>query len=142
MLPGSVSGLFLIYKSIIIDFIFFKYYIVYMKYSEKLLLPPERSNEVRALGQQIGRLRKGRRLRQADAALRAGLSRPVAIRIEAGDPGRTIGQLLRYLEAVAPGVSLLGLLQANDPSLAALAEREATRRVRPPSAAEVRELDF
>jgi len=37
--------------------------------------------------------------------------------IEAGDPGRTLGQVLRYLGAIAPGMSLLQLLSADDPSV-------------------------
>jgi hypothetical protein len=39
-------------------------------------------------------------------------------------------------------VTLLSLLQENDPSLRALAAREATRRVRPMSRSELEDLDF
>lgn len=49
--------------------------------------------------------------------------------LEKGDLGRTQAQILRYLEAIAPGVSLLSLLKEEDPSLQALAAREATQRV-------------
>lgn len=113
-----------------------------MKYREAPALSPELIAEARTVGERISRLRKARRLRQADAALRAGISRPVAVRIEAGDPGRTLGQVLRYLRAIVPGATLLDLLTERDPSLAALAAREATQRVRKLSPAELETLDF
>ena len=83
-----------------------------------------------------------RRIRQIDAAARAGLARSTAALIEKGDPGRTLAQILRYLEAVAPNLSLLDLLQESDPSLKALIQAEATRRVRLLSSSELKELDF
>jgi transcriptional regulator with XRE-family HTH domain len=113
-----------------------------MKYADAELLSGPARAEATAIGQRIGRLRRARGLRQADAALRAGLSRPVAGRIEAGDPGRTLGQLLRYLDAIAPGTTLLELLSERDPSLALLAAREATQRVRVLSPSEREALDF
>lgn len=113
-----------------------------MKYSELPTLPEQRNAEAAAIGTRLARLRTARRLRQVDAAARAGISRSTAALIEKGDPGRTLGQLLRYLEAIAPGLPLLGLLQESDPALAALAAGEATRRVRRLSAAEFERLDF
>ncbi|MDQ8034743.1 MAG: XRE family transcriptional regulator, partial [Bordetella sp.] len=59
-----------------------------------------------------------------------------------GDLGRTQAQILRYLEAIAPGVSLLSLLKEEDPSLQALSAREATQRVRQLGSAELQRLDF
>ena len=50
--------------------------------------------------------------------------------------------MLRYLDAIAPGSTLLDLLSESDPALAALAARERTQRVRDLSATEVDELDF
>ncbi|GAA4345699.1 hypothetical protein GCM10023165_29930 [Variovorax defluvii] len=50
--------------------------------------------------------------------------------------------MLRYLHAIAPGRSLLELIQENDPSLEALSAREETKRVRPLSDAELKKLDF
>ena len=70
-------------------------------------------------------------MRQADAAVRAGMARSTAVLIEKGDVGRTQGQILRYLDAIAPGLTLLSLLQESDPSLALLRARELTQRVRP-----------
>lgn len=113
-----------------------------MKHNETLLLSSDRAQDAKILGIQIARLRQSRRLRQADVAVRAGVSRSTAGLIEAGDPRRTLGQVLRYLEAIAPGVSLLDLLQESDPALVALSKAEATKRVRKVSEAELRKLDF
>ncbi|QUN32820.1 helix-turn-helix transcriptional regulator (plasmid) [Cupriavidus sp. KK10] len=45
----------------------------------------------------LARLRQARHIKQADAAVRAGLSRNTAYRIEKGDPGLAFGQMLEYL---------------------------------------------
>jgi transcriptional regulator with XRE-family HTH domain len=113
-----------------------------MKYKESAVLAPELTAQAVLLGGRIARLRQARRMRQSDAALRAGISRPVAGQIEAGDPGRSVGQLLRYLAAIAPGVTLQELLAATDPSLRALELNEQTRRVRRLSEVELKKLDF
>lgn len=113
-----------------------------MKYKEEILLAPHRLAETAELGAKLARLRRARKMRQADAAARAGLARSTAVLIEKGDPGRTLSQLLRYLEAIAPGLSLPALLQESDPSLKALAQADATQRVRPLSQAELNKLDF
>ena len=94
------------------------------------------------LGLQLARLRVARKVKQTDAALRAGLSRNTVYRLEKGDPGLALGQVLRYLEAIAPGSTLLELLSEKDPALVSLAARERTKRVRDMSAAELVELDF
>jgi hypothetical protein len=83
-----------------------------------------------------------RQVKQADAALRAGLSRNTAYRLEKGEPGIALGQVLRYLQAISPGSTLLDLLSEKDPALLALSAREKTQRVRDLSAAEREELDF
>ena len=75
-------------------------------------------------------------------AARAGLARSTVVLIEKGDPGRTLGQIFRYLAAISPGLSLAALLLESDPSLVALARAEATQRVRPMSASELHALDF
>ncbi len=113
-----------------------------MKTYEIPLLSPTRLEQSRDLGRKLARLRIARHLRQSDAAVRAGLSRSTAALIEKGDPGRTLAQILRYLEAIAPGVSLLALVQESDPSLEALAARERVQRVRPLGAAELERLNF
>ncbi len=113
-----------------------------MKYKEALLLTPQHLAETQGLGTKLARLRRARKVRQADAAVRAGLARSTAVLIEKGDPSRTLGQIFRYLEAIAPGLSLPALLQESDPSLTTLAQAEATQRVRPMSATELQALDF
>ena len=128
--------------SAITVFIQFETVLTAIKRNEQPLLTPERLDEARQLGNKLARLRRARRIRQADAATRAGLSRATAVLLEKGDLSRTQAQILRYLEAIAPGVSLLSLLKEDDPSLQALAAREATQRVRTLSQAELERLDF
>jgi DNA-binding XRE family transcriptional regulator len=113
-----------------------------MKYKEQPLLTPLHLIEAEGLGMKLARLRRARKVRQVDAAARAGLARSTAVLIEKGDPSRTLGQLLRYLEAIAPGLTFAALLQESDPSLTALAQAEATQRVRAMSVAELQALDF
>lgn len=113
-----------------------------MKRDETQMMAPEQLAQARLVGERIARLRRARDVRQVEAAVRAGVSRPTATRIEAGDPGRTLAQVLRYLGAIAPGTSLLQLLQGEDPSLTALAEREKRQRVRALSEQERQKLDF
>lgn len=113
-----------------------------MKVQQSALLSLGQLDECARLGQLLARLRTARKVKQADAALRAGLSRNTAYRLEKGDPGLALGQVLRYLEAVSPGSTLLDLLSEADPALVALDAREKTRRVRDLTAAERDELDF
>ena len=116
--------------------------IVDMKRPELAVIPPRLLAESKDLGARIARLRKARKMLQSDTALRVGVSRQTAVRIEAGDPGRTLGQLLRYLHAIAPGVTLLQLMRESDPSLIALSEAEMTKRVRRLSDKQLKALDF
>jgi transcriptional regulator with XRE-family HTH domain len=113
-----------------------------MKSSAAAALPPVRATEAVQLGHAISRLRMSRHIKQATAAVRAGLSRNTAYRLERGDPGIAIGHVLRYLEAIAPGKSLMDLLRENDPALLALQKKERRQRVREMTAAELKELDF
>jgi transcriptional regulator with XRE-family HTH domain len=113
-----------------------------MKVQQSAVLSPHLAQQLVHLGQLLARLRHARNVKQADAALRAGLSRNTAYRMEKGDPGLAIGQVLRYLEAIAPGTTLTGLLLESDPALASLQARESTKRVRDLSAAELNDLNF
>lgn len=113
-----------------------------MKVRQSAVLSTHLEQEVVRLGQLLARLRHARHVKQVDAALRAGLSRNTAYRIEKGDPGLAIGQVLRYLEAIAPGTTLADLLLESDPALASLRARESTKRVRDLSAAELNDLNF
>jgi len=113
-----------------------------MKINQSRALPANLLEESQHIGGQFARLRIARHLTQAEAALRAGLSRNTAYRLEKGDPGLAIGQMLRYLDAISPGKTLLGLLQEDDPALTSLSARERTQRVRSMSSTELIKLDF
>jgi len=113
-----------------------------MRYDEAAALPQPLHLQAQQLGERLARLRKARRLRQSDAATRAGMSRVTAGRLERGDPRQSISQLLRYLDAIAPGTDLLNLLQGTDPSLVALQSAEQTRRVRVMTPRQMEDLDF
>lgn len=113
-----------------------------MKIQQSAVLSTHLTQEAVHLGHLLARLRMARKVKQADAALRAGLSRNTAYRLEKGDPGLAIGQVLRYLEAIAPGTTLAGLLTQADPALTALQTQELTKRVRDLSTAELDELNF
>ena len=113
-----------------------------MKVSQSAVLSSSLLLQAQQIGGALARLRKARGVKQADAALRAGISRNTAYRLERGDPGLAMGQVLRYLDAIAPGSSLLQLLLESDPSLGALEQREQTQRVRGLSAADLDGLNF
>lgn len=113
-----------------------------MKVTQSAMLSPRQREECARLGARVARLRIARKVRQTDAALRAGLSRNTVYRLEKGDPGLALGQVLRYLEAIAPGSTLLDLLAETDPALLTLEAREKTQRVRNMTAAELDELRF
>lgn len=113
-----------------------------MKVTQSALLSSSQTAEAKKLGAALARLRIARGIKQDQAALRAGLSRNTAYRMEKGDPGIAMGQILRYLDAVVPGKTLLELLSATDPALAALSAKEQRRRVRDLSGRELDELDF
>lgn len=88
--------------------------------------------ELKDIGEFLAHKRKVRHLLQADAAVRANISRETASRIENGDAAVSIGQVLRYLDVIAPGVSL-GRLQETDDSVLAPAtkRRQRARRLSP-----------
>ena len=113
-----------------------------MRISQSNVVSTELAAQSQAIGARLARLRIARHISQTDAALRAGLSRNTAYRLEKGDPGVAMGQVLRYIDAIAPGKSLQSVLNEDDPALAALAVRERKQRVRSMSAAELDKLDF
>lgn len=113
-----------------------------MKIKQTAVLSAPLLQESSLLGRRLARLRLARKIKQTDAALRAGLSRNTAYRLERGDPGLAIGQVLRYLDAISPGSTLLDLLSESDPALVSLKAREQSKRVRDLSSAELEELDF
>jgi transcriptional regulator with XRE-family HTH domain len=113
-----------------------------MRTSQSNVLSAELAAQAEKIGACLARLRVARHIPQAEAALRAGLSRNTAYRLEKGDPGVAIGQVLRYLDAIAPGTSLQSLLDEDDPALAAMSARERRQRVRELSDRELKDLDF
>ncbi|HVP32473.1 MAG TPA: helix-turn-helix domain-containing protein [Steroidobacteraceae bacterium] len=113
-----------------------------MKVTQSARLTTAQAAEARRLGAALARLRLARGIKQDQAALRAGVSRNTAYRLEKGDPGIAVGQILRYLEALVPGKTLLELLSETDPALAALSARERRRRARDLTKRELAEIDF
>jgi transcriptional regulator with XRE-family HTH domain len=113
-----------------------------MKVTQSALLNAGQTEEAKKLGSALARLRIARGVKQDQAALRAGVSRNTAYRLEKGDPGIAMGQILRYLEAIVPGKTLLELLAETDPAVSALGAKERRRRARDLSKHELDELDF
>jgi transcriptional regulator with XRE-family HTH domain len=113
-----------------------------MKVTQSSVLSSHQLEQCARLGLLLARLRIARKVKQTDAALRSGLSRNTVYRLEKGEPGLALGQVLRYLEAIAPGSTLLELLSEKDPALLSLGAREKTKRVRDMTSAELEELDF
>lgn len=113
-----------------------------MRITQSAVLSSAQAAEARKLGKLLARLRIARKIKQSEAALRAGLSRNTAYRIEQGDPGLAFGQILRYLDAIAAGKTLLELLAESDPALVALNRQEQKHRVRDLSSVALRQLDF
>src|SRR5207245_11240319 len=100
-----------------------------MKVTQSALLNSSQAAEAKKLGAALARLRIARGMKEDQAALRAGLSRNTAYRLEKGDPGIAMGQILRYLDAIVPGRALLGLLSEPDPALCAVGAQVRRRRV-------------
>lgn len=114
-----------------------------MKTNATLSLPTGLLTQSKDLGARLARLRAAMAMRQNDAALRAGISRSTASRLESGDPGVALGQLLRYLNALSPGLTLAQLLTREQPAELVLQLRERTKRVRLPTGNGDRaDLDF
>ena len=113
-----------------------------MKITQTAVLSPSLASETKRLGAALARLRIARGMKQDQVALRAGISRNTAYRLEKGDPGIALAQILRYLDAIVPGKTLLELLSESDPSLAALSAQEQRRRARDLSKHEMEEIDF
>lgn len=113
-----------------------------MRIDQQLTLSTKQLGQADEIAQCLVTLRLARRVRQSEAAVRAGLSRATAQRIEKGDPGVAIGVLLRYLDAIAPGLTLLQLLRGDDPAIIALDKRSKPQRVRELTKEEMKALDF
>ena len=101
-----------------------------MKKPQNLSMPPGLIQNLITMGERIARMRKARSLLQAEAALRANISRETASRIENGNAAIAIGQIVRYLDVIAPGVDLAHLYDTKDHALAILEKTEKRQRAR------------
>ena len=113
-----------------------------MKIKQSHTLSKLLADQLSELGTSLSRLRIARRIRQEDAAIRAGMSRSTAVLIEKGAPSIAIGQVIRYLEAIAPGKTLKQLLLEKDPAVMSLSASEKRQRARTLAESELKELDF
>ncbi len=113
-----------------------------MKKPQKAIFAGPLDADLAKLGERIKRLRLARRMVQQEAAVRAGIARSTASRIEGGDPSVAIGQVLRYMDAIAPGKSLEQLYRDDDPAEVLLRHDERRVRARSLTAARKKELDF
>ena len=113
-----------------------------MKKDQSQTLTPSLTRQLEYVGECLSRLRMDRRVRQQDAALRAGMSRSTAALIERGSPSVAVGQIIRYLDAIAPQMTLTSLLAQDDLTTQILAEKNFPQRARGKSAAELSAFDF
>lgn len=113
-----------------------------MKIAQNIATYPNLAHTLKELGEHIARLRKARRLLQAEVAVRANISRETASRIENGDASVAIGQIVRYLDVIAPGVHLGRVLDTPDAALAMLESSEKRQRARKLSPKALKQYDF
>jgi transcriptional regulator with XRE-family HTH domain len=113
-----------------------------MKKAQNIAMPPHLTQGLKGMGEHIARLRKARRLLQAEAAVRANISRETASRIENGDAAVAIGQIVRYLDVIAPGADLGRLYERKDAALVMLESSEKRQRARKLSSKALKQYDF
>ncbi len=116
--------------------------ISHMKKPQNLAMTPSLIQNLVTMGERIARMRKARSLLQTEAALRANISRETASRIENGDAAVAIGQIVRYLDVIAPGVDLTRLYDTADHALAILDKSEKRQRARHHNAKGLAKYDF
>lgn len=116
--------------------------ISYMKKSQNIAMPSHLTQGLKDIGEHIARMRKARRLLQAEVAVRANISRETASRIENGDASVAIGQIVRYLDVIAPGANLSRLYETQDAALAMLESSEKRQRARKLSPKALKQYDF
>lgn len=100
-----------------------------MKYDESLRTPEVRLKEAEQIGAQLRTLRIARGITQSEAAGRAGVSRSTAVLLEKGDESRTLSQVLRYLHALEPELTLAGLLTGKSAAVRVFNEAPRVHRV-------------
>ena len=113
-----------------------------MKIDQNLAMPPALKAQLAEPGSRLSKARLARRMRQSEAASRAGISRATASLIENGSASVSIGQVVRYLDAIAPGKTLVSLLTVDDPVVLSMEHESLPKRARALSKAELKELDF
>lgn len=113
-----------------------------MRRPQNISMLPHLAKELKDLGELLARKRKARRLLQVEAAVRANISRETASRIENGDAAVAIGQILRYLDVIAPGASLGRLYETQDSALAMLENPVKRQRARKLSPEALKKYDF
>ncbi len=112
-----------------------------MKRSQNTAMPASLIEDLKFIGERIARMRKARNLLQAEAAVRANISRETASRIEHGDAAVAIGQVTRYLDAIVPGASFAAIFQ-NDPAVSMLEQSEKRQRARKLTPNDLKKYDF
>lgn len=105
-----------------------------MKYDESLRTPDVRLKEAAQVGAQLRTLRIARGMTQSETAARAGVSRSTAVLLEQGDESRTLSQVLRYLHALEPELTLAGLLTGKSAAVRVFNEAPRVQRVYKPKA--------
>lgn len=113
-----------------------------MKRTQKPLLPTDLSRQLSDLGYVLAQSRIARKIPQSEVAVRANISRNTVSRIENGDAGVAIGQIIRYLDAVRPGATLADVMMKEDNAVQAVENLRRPRRARPLSDKELKEYDF
>lgn len=113
-----------------------------MKRSQQELLSSEQHLQLVTLGRMLAQSRIARKMLQSEVAVRANLSRNTVSRIENGDAGIAIGQILRYLSVIRPGATLADVLTKKDNVVDAQTLANRPRRARPLSQKELEEYDF
>ena len=100
-----------------------------MKYDESLRTPEVRLKEAEQIGAHLRTLRIARGMTQSEAAARAGVARSTAVLLEQGDESRTLSQVLRYLHALEPELTLSGLLTDKSAAVRVFNEAHRVHRV-------------
>lgn len=113
-----------------------------MKRTQQGLLSTNLSRQLSDLGYALAQSRTARKIPQSEVAVRANISRNTVSRIENGDAGVAIGQILRYLDVVRPGATLADVMMKEDNAVQAMENLRRPRRARPLSDTELEEFDF
>lgn len=113
-----------------------------MKRVQQDLLSSDLSLQLSGLGYALAQSRIARKIPQSEVAVRANISRNTVSRIENGDAGVAIGQILRYLSVVRPGATLAEVMMKEDNAVQAVKSLRRPRRARPLSNKELEEYDF